>query len=337
MSLERFSQVNRNADVLAVYERKVCAGVKFFALVQGQAAAKAYRVMHLTVEEFAKVGGRLQGFAKDDSCESPEERTAEFKLPNEGLRVAPDAGFYAAESLGAVRAGEPVERNVVTAALPCVKSCCKRCFSEERCVKSCVNSFGVVAEIATVKDFFEACVVTFGGPVGIVRFLCDEQVTAANKVAVAVVLGYIAFKFVVADFAFGHDSIAERNVVRNPEIHFEGEPPVNEGALVFVNAFKVAACAAFKKRVLPFVQIQLGWNVQVVVKQPHVRGVLELELPARCSACDKVHRRNVFAILERLEEQNEYGAILNFGFFCVSTKGQYRESLKAIFGMSANG
>ena len=82
MSLERFSQVNRNANVLAVYKRKVCAGVKFFALVQGQAAAKAYGVMHLAVEEFAKVGGRLQGFAKNDSCKSPEERPAEFQLPD---------------------------------------------------------------------------------------------------------------------------------------------------------------------------------------------------------------------------------------------------------------
>jgi hypothetical protein len=68
--------------MLSVYERKVAAGVQLFAFVQGEASAEAYGVMHLAPKEFAKVRRGLQGFTKDNAGESPEERAAEFHLPD---------------------------------------------------------------------------------------------------------------------------------------------------------------------------------------------------------------------------------------------------------------
>lgn len=68
--------------------------------------------------------------------------------------------------------------------------------------------------------------------------------------------------------------------------------------------------------------------MQVVAEKPQVWCVLELELTACGAAGDKVHRRDVFAFLERSEKQDEDGAVLDFCFFGVGSEGERRIPLE---------
>ena len=64
---------------------------------------------------------------------------------------------------------------------------------------------------------------------------------------------------------------------------------------------------------------------------------MELKLAAGGSACDEIHRRNIFAFLEGLKEQDEGCAVLHLCFFGVCSEGEQRKPLEIVLGVQRAG
>ena len=116
--LERFADVERDAELFEIDPREVGACVKLFAHVEGELAAKTEAGMPLVPHEVAEVFACLAAFKEDIAGEPPEQRFAEFGLQEQRLVPVEVVRLDSAEPLDSVGPGKHIEGNVPVDPLP---------------------------------------------------------------------------------------------------------------------------------------------------------------------------------------------------------------------------